>query len=226
MPADVVVVRIDGVSDPALGLDAEDERIQELLSRDRLHFRERDDSRSHRAGRVDDRLQVGVVEIEDVARHSIDEGGIHDVEPLAAAEQRGLLRAGERRERCNGDIDRLVSRSTDRHADPVQQRAHALLADVGGQIIVARRYDVPGERTGDVLGDSGDGRWRLGLRKDGVGGHRREWKRGRGLKQRPAISVHVMSPGLPCDGVVKTISRPAVTVTPRLKPRSFVAICP
>jgi hypothetical protein len=35
-----------------------------------------------------------------------------------------------------------------------------------------------------------------------------------------------MSNAVPCAGVQKTVFRPPVTVTPRLKPFSFVAICP
>jgi hypothetical protein len=30
------------------------------------------------ARRVDDGLQVGVVEVEDMARHAVDEGGVHE----------------------------------------------------------------------------------------------------------------------------------------------------
>ena len=35
-----------------------------------------------------------------------------------------------------------------------------------------------------------------------------------------------MSNAVPCAGVVNTVERPPVTVTPRLKPLSLVAICP
>src|SRR5260370_41009671 len=39
-----------------------------------------------------------------------------------------------------------------------------------------------------------------------------------------ATPLPTMSKAVPCAGVVKIVSSPAVTVTPRLKPRSFVAI--
>ena len=42
---------------------------------------------------MNNRLQMRVVIIEDVARHAVDEGGVHDVEAFAAAEQGGLRRA-------------------------------------------------------------------------------------------------------------------------------------
>ena len=37
VPADVVMVGIDGVADPAFGLDAEHQRVEELLAGNRLH---------------------------------------------------------------------------------------------------------------------------------------------------------------------------------------------
>ena len=67
VPADIVVVRIDRVADPALGLDAEHQRVQEILARHRLHFRQREDGGGDRPGRMDDRLQMRVVVVEDVA---------------------------------------------------------------------------------------------------------------------------------------------------------------
>src|SRR5512140_2099006 len=41
-----------------------------------------------------------------------------------------------------------------------------------------------------------------------------------------ALPLPTMSKAVPCAGVVKTVFNPAVTVTPRLKPCSLVAICP
>ena len=84
-------------------------------------------------------------------RDAIDEGGIHDVEAFAAAEQRGLRRPGERGQRGNRDIDRLMMRAADRDADPVQQRPHAFFADICRQVVISGRDNITGERFGDVL---------------------------------------------------------------------------
>jgi len=65
-----------------------------------------------------------------MARDAVDESGIHDVEALAAAEQRSLGGAREGSQRGYGDIDRLVVRAANGDARPVQKRPHAFLADV------------------------------------------------------------------------------------------------
>src|SRR5689334_5311364 len=48
------------------------------------------------------------------------------------------------------------------------------------------------------------------------------------LSRAPVVATPrpTMSKAVPCAGVVKTVASPPVTVTPRLKPLSFVAICP
>ena len=194
VPADIVMVRIDRVADPALGLDAEHQRVEEILARDRLHLRQREDRRGDRTGGMDDRLQMGVVIVEDVARHAVDEGGVHDVEPLAPAEQRGLLRPGERPERRDRDIDRLVMRAADGDADPVQQRAHAFLAHIGRQVVITRGDEIMRQRARHLLGWRCCGRCGRRLREGGVGADGCERQRGRRLEQGPAISVHRQPP--------------------------------
>ena len=205
---------------------------------------------------MDDRLQMGVVIVEDVARHAVDEGGVHDVEPLAPPEQRGLRRPGERRERGDRDIDRLVMRAADGDADPVQQRAHAFLADIGRQVIVAARDEIMRQRARDVFrrllaagaaagvcaravlvatvaSGSAAAAWSRVLRSVRISGlldldrHQLGGEPHRAL-QRAGLgdALPTISKAVPCDGVVKTVSSPAVTVTPRLKPRSLVAIWP
>jgi hypothetical protein len=42
VPADIVVIGIDRVADPALGLDAEHQRVEKLLARHRLQLRQRE----------------------------------------------------------------------------------------------------------------------------------------------------------------------------------------
>ena len=66
VPAPVVVRRVDRVADAALHFGAEHERMQEVAARDRLSLRQRQNGRRDRARRVDDRLQVRIVEIQHV----------------------------------------------------------------------------------------------------------------------------------------------------------------
>ena len=95
---------------------------------------------------MDDGLQMGIVVIEDMACHAVEEGRVHDVEPFATAEQAGLRRAGKGRQGRHRDIQGLVVRPADGDADPVQQRTDALLAHIGRQIVVACRDDVVRQR--------------------------------------------------------------------------------
>ena len=94
---------------------------------------------------MNDRLQMCVVEIENMARDAVDEGRVHDVEPLAATQPRGLRGTREGRERADRDIDRLMTRAADRDADPVQQRPHTFLANLHRQVVIGRGHDVARE---------------------------------------------------------------------------------
>ncbi len=158
VPADVVVIGIDRVADPAFGFDAEHQRVEKILARHRLHLRQRQDRRGDRAGRMDDGFQMGVVIVEDVARHAVDESGIHDVKALPAAEQRSLMRPRERRERRRRDVHRLVVRAADGDAHPVEQGPHAFLADVFRQVVIFGGDHVMGEDPGHVRRRGSGGR--------------------------------------------------------------------
>ena len=92
---------------------------------------------------MNNRIEMGVVIIEDVTGDAIEEGGVHDVETLAPPEQRGLRRPGKRRQRRHRDIDGLVMRSADdvrvvvaqmdvsrrRPSEPIQWRELAIRAE-------------------------------------------------------------------------------------------------
>ncbi len=84
MPADVIVRRIDGVPDPAFGLYAKNESVQKSRSRLSAESRQRHQCGRHRAGRVDNRFQVRIVEIEYVAGDAIQHGGVQGIELLVA----------------------------------------------------------------------------------------------------------------------------------------------
>jgi hypothetical protein len=140
---------------------------------------------------MDDGFQMGVVIVKDVTRHAVDEGRIHDVEALAASEQRGLRRAGKRRQCRHRDIDGLMMRSSDRDADPVQQRSHAFPADIGRKIVILRGDQIMGEGAGDVFRRDGlgrgSGRGVGSLRECRARGGHSHWKRCCGLQHGPAI---------------------------------------
>jgi hypothetical protein len=97
------------------------------------------------SARIADATGPAGFEIENMARDAVDEGGVHDVEPLAAAEQRGLRRARERRERRDRDLDGLMTRSADCDADPAQQRPRAFLANVRRQVVIGCGHEIARE---------------------------------------------------------------------------------
>ena len=57
---------IDGVADAALDLRAEDERVKEVAAGDRLQFRQRENRGRDEGRRMNDGLEVRVVEVQDV----------------------------------------------------------------------------------------------------------------------------------------------------------------
>ena len=152
VPAAIVVGRIHGVADAALHFGAEDERVQEVASRHRPRFRKSQDDGRHRAGRVNDGLQVRVVEIQHVRADAVHQRRVQDVHALAPSEQACVRRAGEGSKRANGDIDRLVLRATDRAPGPVEQRPAGLAPDWRRQVFRPGPHDVGGQRARHVRG--------------------------------------------------------------------------
>ena len=92
-------------------------------------FGEREERRDDWPGRIDDGLQMSVVEVEHVGADAVHQRGMQDVEPFASAEHRCLCGSREWRERGNRHIDSLVTRSAHRAPDPVEQRPTCFLAD-------------------------------------------------------------------------------------------------
>ena len=76
MPADVVMVGIDRVADPALDIDAEHQGVDEAFARNRPIFGQGEDGGGDRPGGMDHRLQMGVVEIEHVGADAVDQRGV------------------------------------------------------------------------------------------------------------------------------------------------------
>ena len=88
VPAAVVVVRVHDVADAAGDVDAEHQRVDHLAPAGAAPLGQRQHRRGDRPGGMDDRLQVGVVEVEGVRGDAVDERGARHVDLLGAAEQR------------------------------------------------------------------------------------------------------------------------------------------
>src|ERR1700744_1070536 len=91
-------------------------------------FVERKYRRNNRSRRMNDRLQMSVVIIEDVRRDAVYEGGIHDIKGFSTPKNGRLCSSRERRESINGNFDCLVTRAPHSHTNPVKQRTPPFLA--------------------------------------------------------------------------------------------------
>ncbi len=146
VPSAGVMCRRYREADPARDLDAERQRQEYVPARCDVALGERQRGRGDGRSRMDDGREVGVVEVEEVARHGIGVGGVEDVEALRAPDQAGLARTGKRAEHADRRPDRGVSRRAERAADEVEERALCLVADRGREIVPRRRGDEGGER--------------------------------------------------------------------------------
>ncbi len=151
VPADLLMCRRHRSGDAALRLDAQHHGVDEVAAAEFAVFRQRQQRRDNGCGRVHRRGQVGVVEVEHVRADAVQQRGVHGVEPLLAAEQAGLRRAGKRGYGGECDLHRLMPRAADGDTHPVQQRARHFLAGGLRQVLVARRDQVAREGTGHIL---------------------------------------------------------------------------
>ena len=96
MPAPRIVPRRDRIADPALDLDAEDEGGEQVPPGRSAGLRQRQHRRGDRRRRMNDRVEMGVVEIEQIGRNRIDEGGAERIEPFRTADDADGAGAAER----------------------------------------------------------------------------------------------------------------------------------
>src|SRR5262249_48147132 len=89
----------------------------------------REQGGGHRAGRVDDRLQVRVVEVEGVRGDAVDERGARHVDLLAAARDGGLRRGLQFGDGGQRGVGRFVLRRADGATEPVEEGAVRLVVD-------------------------------------------------------------------------------------------------
>ena len=120
-----------------------------------MHLGIGQDRRGDGAGRVDDGLQMGVVVVEDVARHAVEERAVHDVEALGAAEKRrpaAVLRTAPGR-RPRRPASRDATRRWRRR--PSSGRCACLPAHGFGQVFEPRADDVARQGMRDPLASTG-----------------------------------------------------------------------
>src|SRR5579859_2749560 len=98
---------------------------------------------------MNNRLQMGIVVIENVTADAVDKRRVHDVEALGTAKQVCLRRPGKRRERRHRAIHGFVMRTTDSDSDPIHQCPHALLTDLSGQVLITSLDNKLSEDTRD-----------------------------------------------------------------------------
>ena len=128
--------------------------MQELVALHPLALGERQDGGGDRSARVDDGLQVRIVEIEGVRRGAVHERGQHDVELVAAPEHGRLPRSGKLGERSERAFHRLVAGGSDRATDPVEERPRRLVPHLLRHVGVAVSDDESCERSCNFHSDS------------------------------------------------------------------------
>ena len=139
VPTGVVMGRVHGVSDAALGFDADGQGVQEIAARDGFVFRQGKDRRGHGSCGMNDRTEVGVVEVEHVGAHSVGERRVHHVEAVFTSEDSGLRRSGERGEGRKRPLHGFMMRSADSAGHPIEQRARRFPAD---RAVVSSGFEV------------------------------------------------------------------------------------
>jgi hypothetical protein len=144
------VRRVDGLADATLDFDAQRERVHEVFAARVLPLAERQDRRGDRSGRVDDRLEMGIVVVEHVRGDAVQQGGMHDVEALAPAEHGRLRLAREFGQRGHGPVGRDVARAAQAATDPVEHGTHRFVARAIRNVCPSRVHDVARELAGGI----------------------------------------------------------------------------
>ncbi len=109
VPAAVVVIGVDRVPDAARDIDPEHDRIDDLPSAGTRVLGERERRRGDRTGRVDDRAQMRIVEIERVRRDAVQHRRARDVDALGASQDRRLRGGRELPDRSERRLDGRVA---------------------------------------------------------------------------------------------------------------------
>ena len=150
MPSAGVVLGRYGIAQAALDLDAESKGEQQVTPRDGTHLGKSEQRRGHGSGRMNDRTQVRVVEIKDIAARGIEEGGAQRIDPFGSADDSRLPAFREHHERGESVLDRVLPAAGQRRGDEVQDRALAFVPHRVRQLLPSRTADKAAECPRDV----------------------------------------------------------------------------
>src|SRR5262249_53601681 len=106
---------------------------------------------------MNDRPEMCVVEIEGMRRDPVHQRPEHDVQAIAAPQHSCIAWPRKRSPRGDGSFDRLMTRPSNRAADPVEQRPRGFGFDGRSQVRLTMRDNELRERSG-WRGDRGGGR--------------------------------------------------------------------
>ncbi len=139
-----------GVADAALDLHTENECRENGLPRKSSGLRQCEHGRRDRRRRMNDRIRMGIVEIEQIGRNRVDERRGQRIEPFRTADDRGCRGPAERQQRAQRGSDGRVIRRTQRGREEVQDRAFRLMI-LRGNIRPCRAGDEIGENCAGAL---------------------------------------------------------------------------
>ena len=137
MPAAVIVLRVHGIAYAAGHIDAQHQRVYAFAPARANVLGQRDDGRSHRAGRVNDGFEVGVVKVKGVRGDAVEQRSAAHVYFFAATEYAGLRRGLEHLCGGQGCVSRFMVGGTHGATEPVGEGAvcvmvHRIAPTFGG----------------------------------------------------------------------------------------------
>ena len=136
---------------PACDLHTENEGMEEFRPRETAFLRKGKQRRRHGRARMDDRLEVGVVEIKEVAADRIDEGGIENVHAIGASEKCCSGRTGNAGNKTHQPFKIGMARGTERGADEVEERTLGFMPNRNGNVGPTRAREEISPSRADAL---------------------------------------------------------------------------
>ena len=119
VPAAVVVFRVHGVADAASHVDAQYQRVNALASASTDVLGQSHDGRSHRACRVNDGFEVGVVKVKGMRGDAVEKRGAAHVHFFTATQHAGLRRGLQHLCGGQGCVSGFMVGGTHGAAEPV-----------------------------------------------------------------------------------------------------------
>ena len=134
------------------GSDARTASVGERAAAYLGNLADREQGGGNRTRRVDDRLEMRIVEVEGVRRDSVHERRARHVDLLGSTQHGRLRRRLKHPDRRQSRLGGLVPRRTDRAADPVQEGAVRFVLDGVAPAPRRMRGDEPGQDLRDGRG--------------------------------------------------------------------------